>query len=400
MATSFIIIIILARYLGPEKYGFLNYIMSFCMIFVFLAGFGIDSVLNRELVKNPQKYNKYLGTGFIIKLFGSFLCALAISLAAFILRLDMSSRFLIFLYSLSFIFQSFYVISVFFQSRVEAKYNRLAEVVYNIISLIIKLLMIYFGLDVFWLVVAYGVDTGILSSCYLFVYYKKGFKIRNWLFDYGLAKTFLRSSWPLMFSSLAITIYMKIDQVMIKSLLNDNAVGIYAAAAKVSEVWYFIPTIICASFFPALVYGHKTGSAQFASRLKRIYFLMFWLSFLIAVAVSFLSASIIQILYGPAYAPAASVLSVHVWSGVGVFLGVAVTQYLIIENYNKIVFCSTSISAVINVILNFILIPRMGIMGAAIATLVAYWFSMLFVVFFKKSRDQVKYILQGIILKF
>ncbi|MFA6918689.1 MAG: flippase [Patescibacteria group bacterium] len=400
MASSFVVVIFLARYLGPDNYGLLNYVMSFCIIFAFLAGFGIDSVLNRELVKNPQRYNEYLGTGFIIKFLGAFLCIGVIALSAYIMRLDFFSKTLIFIYSLSFIFQSFYVISVFFQSRVEAKYNRIAEIIYNVISLIIKLLLIYFGLGVFWLVLAYAFDTAILSFCYLVIYKKNKLKVNNWRFNSGLAKTLLRDSWPLMFSSLAITIYMKIDAVMIRSMLNDNAVGIYAAAAKLSEAWYFIPGIICGSVFPAIVNAHRTDSIQFTKRLKKVYSLMFWLSFLIALVITFSSEFIIRLMYGSAYASAAPILSVHVWSGVGVFLGVAVTQYLIVENYNRIFFYSTSASAILNVVLNFILIPRIGIMGAAIATLISYFSATLFILFFKKSRKQALNIFEGIIFKF
>ncbi|MFA5047526.1 MAG: flippase [Patescibacteria group bacterium] len=400
MATSFVIIIFLARYLGPAQYGLLNYVMSFCIIFAFLAGFGIDSVLNRELVKNPQKHNEYLGTGFIIKLFGSFLCIVVIAASAYILHLDHFSKILVFIYSLSFIFQSLYVISAFFQSRVEAKYNRIAETIYNIISLVIKLLLIFFGFGIFWLVLAYAADTAILSLCYLLVYKKNKFKVRDWKFDYRLATALLKDSWPLMFSSLAVTIYMKIDQVMIKSLLNDSAVGIYAAAAKISEVWYFIPAIICGSVFPAMVNAHKTTSAQFASRLKKLYSLLFWLSFLVALLVTCLSGFIINILYGFAYASAAPILNVHIWSGVGMFLGIAVTQYLIVENYNKIFFYSTVLGAILNVLLNLFLIPHLGIMGAAIATLMSYWFLLLFMIFFKKTRGQITNIFKGIVFKY
>jgi O-antigen/teichoic acid export membrane protein len=400
MASSFVVVIFLARYLGPDNYGLLNYVMSFCIIFAFLAGFGIDSVLNRELVKNPHRCNEYLGTGFIIKFLGAFLCIGVISLSAYVLRLDFFSKTLIFIYSLSFIFQSFYVISAFFQSRVEAKYNRIAEIIYNIISLIIKLLFIYFGFGVFWLVLAYAFDTAILSFCYLVIYKNNKFKVKDWRFDSGLAKTLLRDSWPLMFSSLAITIYMKIDAVMIRSMLNDNAVGIYAAAAKISEAWYFIPGIICGSVFPAIVNAHRVDSVQFTKRLKKIYSLMFWLSFILAMAVTLLSEFVIGLLYGSAYISAAPILSVHIWSGMGVFLGVAVTQYLIVENYNRIFFYSTTASAILNVVLNLILIPRMGIMGAAVATLAAYVFSAFFFIFFKRSRRQIINMFEGIIFQF
>ncbi len=400
MFLSLFVYIILARHLGPRDYGLMSYIMNFCLLFSFIASLGLDSIINRDLVRNPGSYREYLGTGFVLKIFGAIIALAVIYLSSFILSVDLSSKRLILLFSLSFFFQPLNIISLFFQSRVEVKNNTKAQIIYNIFSVSLKALFIFLGLSVSWFVLSYAIDAVILGFSYIYIYKKRGYKILEWRFDNALAKYLLFNSWPFMFSALAVSIYMKIDQIMIGSMIDDSSVGIYAAAAKLSETWYFIPSLICASVFPAIINASCGNQARFVYRLKRLYSLMFWLSLSLALFLTVFSNIIITIVYGSDYLQAASILRVHVWSGIGVFLGVAVTQYLISENYNKILFFMTFVGAIINILLNLLLIPRMGIMGAAVATLVSYSFATIFIIFFKKTRAQIKYMLEGIIFKF
>jgi len=179
----------------------------------------------------------------------------------------------------------------------------------------------------------------------------------------------LRDSWPLILSGMVISIYMKIDQVMIKEMLGAQQVGHYAAAVKLSEAWYFIPMAITSHVFPAIINAKKQSEELYYQRLQKLYNLMVWLAVAIALPTTFLAPWVIRVLYGEAFLPAAGVLSIHIWASVFVFLGVASGKWFLCENYIKKNFYRTLFGMVINAVLNLILIPLYGIYGAAVATL-------------------------------
>jgi O-antigen/teichoic acid export membrane protein len=185
----------------------------------------------------------------------------------------------------------------------------------------------------------------------------------------------LRDSWPLIFGSIAASIYMRIDQVMIKEMLDAEAVGQYAAAVRLSEAWYFIPVVISASLFPAIINAKKVSEKLYYERLQKLYDLMVWTALAIAIPMTFMSDWIVELLYGEKYYQAGSVLMIHIWAGVFVFLGVASGKWLLNENLQKIAFYRTFYGMLINISLNYLLIPKFGIIGAAISTTISYMFA-------------------------
>jgi len=182
-------------------------------------------------------------------------------------------------------------------------------------------------------------------------------------------------------------IYMRIDQVMIKNMLGSKEVGYYAAAVKLSEAWYFIPMAITTSLFPAIINAKKQSEKLYYSRLQQLYDLMIWIAVAIALPTAFLSPWIIKIVYGKEYLPAASVLSISIWSGVFMFIGVASSKWFIVENNIHALLYRTISGAFTNVTLNILLIPIIGINGAAIATLISYCvYGYLSMAIYKQSR--------------
>ena len=161
---------------------------------------------------------------------------------------------------------------------------------------------------------------------------------------------------------------MKIDQVMIKEMLGAEQVGHYAAAVRLSEAWYFIPMAITSSVFPAIINAKKQSEELYYQRLQKLYDLMVWLALAIALPTTFLAPWVIRVLYGDAFLPAAGVLSIHIWAGVFVFLGVANGRWIIAENLQYIATIRSTAGAIVNIALNIVLIPKYGINGAAIST--------------------------------
>ena len=394
LCLSFFIGVWVIRYLGPENYGVLSYALAFAGIFSFIAGLGVDNILNRELVKFPEKRDELMGTAFRLKLIGGFIAFAITVISVFVINPSTLIKFLVMIYSFTFIFQSLNIVSTFFQSRVEAKKNVRAQVLSSSLTSILKIIMILSGLGVIWIMITYTLDSLWLVIILLISYRRSSLKFRKWKFSGETARQILSSSWLMMLTTASVLVYMKIDQVIIRQLLDERAVGLYSAAIKLSEIWYFIPGIICVSLFPAIINSKKTDQKLYYSRLKRLYMLVLVLSLIIAIIVSALAKPIVYLLFGIDYIESISVLRIYAWSTIGFFLGMVSSYYLLAENYMKIYFFSSFFVAVLNIVLNILLIPRFGINGAAIATVVSYGFLFLVLLFFKITRREIFLILK------
>jgi len=370
MAVGLFVGIWVARYLGPEQFGLFSYAQAFVGLFTVIAGLGLDSIIVRELVKNPSKQATLLGTAFYLKLIGALLVLLILAGIVTLSRQDNLTTWLIFIIASATIFQSFNVIDFFFQAKVLSKYVVYANITSLLISSFIKIGLILANapLIAFAWVVLFDSVILMLGFVYYFQRHAK-LDIKRLSFSKLMAIKLLKDSWPLILSGLVISVYMKVDQIMIKEMLNVEAVGQYAAAVRLSEAWYFIPMVVASSLFPAIINAKKVSEELYYIRLQKLYDLMVWVAIVIALPMTFLSDWVVELLYGEQYNQAGEVLMIHIWAGVFVFLGVAFSKYLANENLTMKFFYRTFLGMLINVILNILLIPKYGINGAAIATL-------------------------------
>jgi O-antigen/teichoic acid export membrane protein len=388
-----------ARYLGPEQFGLFSYAQSFVALFAAFATLGLDGIVVRELVKNEDKRDKLLGTAFILKSFGALFVLLLLAVSIFFQSNDYQTNLIVFIIASATIFQSFNVIDFYFQSKVLSKYVVYSNVISLLLSSIIKVLLILNNASLISFAYVILFDNLILACGFIYYYFKSKLSIFTWCFDVKFAKLLLKDSWPLILSGLVISMYMKIDQVMIKEILDTNAVGQYAAAVRLSEAWYFIPVVISSSLFPAILNAKKISQQLYYSRIQKLYDLMAWMAIAIAIPMTFLSDFLINVLYGSEYKEAAGVLIIHIWSAVFIFLGVASSKWFIAEGLQKYTFYRTLAGGILNVLLNLILIPKYGIYGAAIATLTSQILaSYLFNIISKKTR--ITFLLQSKALLF
>ena len=386
MAVSFFVGVYVARYLGPANFGLFSYAASFVGLFTVIATLGLDNIVVRELVKDEKRRDELLGTTFVLKIIGSILMLIIILITVRFTNNDNFTNLLIFIIAAGTIFQSFNVINCYFQAKVLSKYMVYAQLFSTILCSVIKLLLIHFNMGLIYFAMVTLLQSIILVSGFIVMYMKQKLNLVNWRLKFDLAKRLLNDSLPLMLSGIAISIYMKIDQVMIKNMLDAKAVGNYAVAVKLTEVWYFIPVLINSSLFPAIINAKKIDEKLYYGRLQKLYDLMVWSAIGISLPVMLLSNNIIKLLFGIQYQEAAGVLRIYVWACVFVFLGVVTSKYLIAENYTKILFLITFMGAIINTILNIILIPKLGINGAAIATVLSQFAVAFSIVLISKTR--------------
>ncbi len=385
-----------ARYLGPHDFGIINYSMAFISFFIFLPNLGLDQILIREIAKYPADVNQLLGTAFILKLAGA--------LAAFILILILSyflfpekkiTQIVILLLATAYIFQSFDVIDFYYQANILSKNVVIARDSAFIITSAIKIILILNKCSVIYFALCLLIDVTLSSLFLVLVYEHKVHRIRKWNFNKKLASKLLRYSWPLMFSVLLISIHTNIDQIMINNYLSKEEVGIYAAAVKLSGFWLFVPTIIVSTLFPYFVKLKSTNPKNYESKLLQLYSIMFWMGTCMGVVIFFLGDDIVVLLYGEPYRDAFKALVCNIWSGIFISQAIARGIWLVSENLQKYRLYNNLIAVGVNIVGNLILIPLLGITGAAISTLLtqalATWlFSFLWKPLRKSTWDLIK----------
>lgn len=363
-----------ARYLGPEQFGKLNYGQAYIAIFAVLVNLGLDTTLVKELVSQPAKQNKLIGTSFILRVAGALLAIMLAVLVSYIsdYKQDQTSFIIIAILSTGMLFQAVDVVELYLQSHLQSKVSVILKNIAYILSSAFKVYLLLYGYGLLYFALAIVIDLG-LAAIFLAAYTQSKLPIHfgKWQFDKVMARSLLTDSWPLIVSALAVILYMRMDQLMLKYMLGSAAVGNYSAAVRITEIFFFVPMIITNSVFPTLVKAREQNNLYHA-KLIRLYSVLLYLSLSMAIAISLLSSFIIYTLYGEQYQDAAGVLQIHIWSSIFVYLGVASNQQLVIENKSKVTLYRTFIGLTVNLSLNIILIPLYGVIGAAIGTMISY----------------------------
>jgi PST family polysaccharide transporter len=380
-----------ARYLGPVQFGSLNFAIAFVALFATVTTLGLEGIVVREVLHHAQDAHEILGTTLALRSCGGLL---AVGLSIATLRLiqphDQQALLLVSILSLTLVFQAFDTIDSFFQSQVRSKITVWAKNSAFLVFAAIRVLLIVARKPV-WCFAAANAGEIVLGAVGLVLGYRiSGGRIFDWRSSRKRAALLLKQSWPLLFSGMAIMVYMRLDTVMLKMMQGDLAVGLYAAATRISEVWYFIPLAIVSSVSPAIMRA-KDDPLLFYSRLRKLFSLMTLTACVIGSIVALASHAIVRILYSNSYSAAAPVLAVHVWASVFVFLGLAQSPWDLSKNLLTLSLYRTVAGAIINVALNLYLIPRYSATGAAIATVISYAISGVFANAFSEKTRPIFY---------
>jgi O-antigen/teichoic acid export membrane protein len=385
MTVALLVGVYVARYLGPERFGLLSYSHSFVGLFLALATLGIESILIRELVKRPANRNELLGTAFGLKIIGTLLMWFIILFTVPFTDNDTQTNVFITIISLAIFFQAFNVIDFSFQAEVKSKYVVQVQFVQLFFTSFAKLFLILIKAPLLWFVWVFCFDAIVLALGLVVMYFLKSGIFWQWRWKWEVARELMRDSWPLILSGVLVSIYVNIDQVMIKQMIDEQAVGLYAIATRLSTAWYFIPIAITSSMFPAILNAKYNNSSVYHQRLQTLYDILVWLAILITIAIIFFSESIIDILVGHEYAPAASVLNIAIIAGIFTSIGLINNKFFEAENRQIDILYRSLLGVSVNIILNIILIKKYGISGAAIATVFAQFSTSIVYTYLKKD---------------
>lgn len=367
--------IYIARFLGPEQFGVLSYVLAVSGFAIAVARLGMEVILVRELVNSPKKESELMGTSFWLMTVSAIVCYTI--LAAIIVAFEESDEVKKYalIVATSTFFTSFLSIDYLYQSKLKAKYSTVCKVFALLIMSLAKLGLIYFQAGLFWFVIASVLDHAILALFLLLAitrttkldFFKK--------FNKKLAFSMLRSALPLVLAALAGMILMRIDQIMIRNALDLHQVGIYSAAVRVYEAWIVLPYILTVSLLPAIVKLKQGDRVNYHKRLVQLFQLVIWISIFTAVIVTTYSDEIILTAFGESYADAGPVLSIVMWTAVFSAVGALSSRYYNVEHMERKILFRIAVAAALNIALNFILIPKYGITGPAYSTLFCMFFT-------------------------
>ncbi|MDZ4851323.1 MAG: flippase [Pirellulaceae bacterium] len=361
-----------ARHLGPENVGVLANAMSLVGIVGPILALGLDSILIREYIQTPSSRSRVFWTVIsarfvlcILVMFGLFI-ALNSKLLPTTTRVEY--------FALCFAFLSIFanplaIFKLLFDAEVSSKYAIWAANAIVLVSAFTKVWMVFQGFTLVAFAFVALVEIFAINIATFAIAKHKRFVPEFCLPSWTTFRSLIAESWPMMLSGLCVAIYLNVDMAMLRSIRGPAEAGIYSVAVRMSTLWSVIPTIVCASFFPALAALHRSDRDRYWVRLRDFFSLNIAMSYLCVLFSLVVLPMMIRVLYGPKYEASIPVFFCHIFSIIFVFWGVARSQHLTLERLHAFSMWATFCGMLVNVSCNCVLIPKFGAMGAAVSTL-------------------------------
>lgn len=400
MLVSLVVGMLSARYLGPSNYGSLNYTASFVSFFTSIATLGMEGVVIKKMIDEPDREGDLLGSAMGLRFCSSLLSMVSVTVIVLVLNPGEPIKVaLVLLQSLQLMFKSVQILDSWFQRYLKSKYVSIGKMIACIVVAAYKIFLLATQRSLVWFAFSNSL-TDLVISIVLIIFYKRE-RTQKLQFHKATGLFVLKDSYHFIISGLMTSIYSQMDKIMIGQMMTDTDVGYYTTATTICAMWVFIPTAIINSFRPMILEIKKGGNEQlYIRRLEQLYSAVIWLCLGASFIISVLSRFIVSVLYGEAYLGSVSALKIAIWYETFAMIGTARGIWILAENKNKYVKYYLFIGAVVNVILNFALIPTYGINGAALATLITQiTTSVVSPLFFKETRVHTKIVLEAFACK-
>lgn len=399
LGISLVTGIYVARYLQPEGFGMLNYAISFVAIFASFSHLGIDNILVRELARSPERRHEILGTCYMLKSVGSLTLFTVVSIILiFFVDNEPTTNTLIVIIASAEVFKAFDVVQSFYASKVQAKRFVTVQIIVNLVGNLLKILLIFLDAPIVWFAVVTALNSFGNGVGFVFTYWKLEESPLNWVFRKAVAIMFIREAWPITLQGFALHTQARIDQVMLGNLMNNYEVGQYSVAMRFIEIFSFIPVLLVNNFAPAVTKAKATSQDLYYERIVNFYRLMFILFLVTAVPIFLFGNQVITLLYGVEYRAAGYLFSLFSIRLLFTNLGTAKTLFVVNESLFRNSLLNAMVGAVVNITVNYFLIPIYGSIGALIATVVSFSVSAFGVdLFFKRTRVNSRLLLRGVV---
>lgn len=365
--------IVIARHLGAEQYGMMNYVISFVALFQIISSFGLDNIEIREEAKAVVNPEIILGTAFVIRLVLAVVTIFLTIITSFFYEADTYVVVYVAVYSVSIIARSFDVIRNRFTSLVKNEYVVKSEISRTLIGICVKLIVLFLNAHLIWFIAASAFDFFLLGGGYFIAYNRVIGSINKWKFDKKYAFFLLKEAFPLLLTSAAVFIYQRIDQVMIGSMVNKEAVGYFATASRFVEILMFVPQVITHTVAPLLVEVRSRSVKEYQRKAQSFMNVVFWGTMVLALLLAFFSFWIVSLTFGTKYLLAVPILHVLSFKAVTFALNTTAGSMIVIENQQKFAIVRDLFGCIVCVGLNYLLLPQFGAMAAAYISILSYF---------------------------
>ena len=406
--------VVVARALGEELFGQLNYATGFVGLFFALGAMGIDEILVRDLVRSPEKRDELLGSAALLKGFGALALVVLATVGSLLKGMDGLTVTLIVVIASAELLRPFGVVEQWFMSQVKAAPVARVQMAQAIISTVAKLALawaVHTGavegraalIGFAWM---YVLETMVLTAGYLLVLHRAGSHWRAWRISRATVMHLMSESWPMLIFGMALYVQARIDQVMIKDLLTAQdgeeaafaEVGQYSVALRMVEALGFLPVIVQASLAPAITKAKAISHALYADRLLNQYRLMFGLFLITAVPLYLLAEPIVVLLFGEEFAPAGGLLSLFAIRLFFTNMGTGKRGFITNEGLFRYSLFTAAVGVALNIGINWLLIPEHRSIGAIWATIISFLVSIFALdLLFKRTRENLRLMLLGIV---
>lgn len=371
---ALIINMLTARYLGPSNFGLITYASSLVAFVVPIMNLGFSAILVQEIVNNPGREGKTLGTSMLLSLCSSVCCIIGVTAFAFIANHDEPVTIIVcLLYSFILIFQALDLMQYWFQAKYLSKYTSIVSLCAYLVVSAYKIYLLVTAKSVYWFAISNAFDYALISISIVVIYHKLGGQKLS--FSIELGKEMFEKSKHYILSAMMVTIFAQTDKIMIKLMIDETATGYYGAAVACAGMTSFVFTAIIDSFRPSIFEGQKISDSVYQHRLTMLYSIIIYTSIAQSFLMTAFARLIIHILYGAAYYPAIDALRIVVWYTTFSYLGAVRNIWILANNLQRYLWKINLMGAGANIILNALLIPIIGINGAAVASLITQFFT-------------------------
>jgi O-antigen/teichoic acid export membrane protein len=382
-----LVFLLLARQLGPDEFGQLNYAIAIAAIFTVITTFGMQGIVVRELCNGDLSEEEIIGSSLFLSL-GSGLIAYCTMVGTFAwLGAEDGMWMILSLAGATVITKSYQVLVYWYEANILLKKIVWAELTVLLLGSGAKIYIAEYypqALGVAYIILAEGVGLFALVS---YAFHRSAIRINCLKFDFGTATFLIRESWPLLISSGAWIIYTRIDHIMIGHLLKAEDVGVYSAASRLSEAMNLLPLILIASVAPAITKQRPKCEIKYLARFQAIYEVSTLLAVFAALSVFAFGSDLIKILLGEAYQESSSVFIILMWSNIFISMAIVSGRYLINERLQRITMYRHLFGVACNIFMNTVFIPMYGVNGAALSTLLSLFLANYILdAFFERTR--------------
>lgn len=371
---SFVVSLMSARYLGPSNYGILQYATSLVAFVTPIMTLGFTNTLVHEFVSYKEHEGEILGTAIFSCVITAVLCIAGIVGFVFLTNPnDTSLVFVCSLYSLNLIFAAIELTQYWFYAHLQAKYTAIVSLIAYIGISTFRIFLLATGKNIYWFAASYVLDVMFIAIVLMMIY--KRMEGQKLTFSFLRLKTMFANSRHYIVSSMMVSLMTQTDRIMLNHMLDSEATGYYSAAVACASITSFVFAAIADSFRPVIFESHMKDQTLFEDNLKKLYSIMIYMSLIQCLGIVVFSDLIVNLTYGEAYYRSADALPIVVWYTTFSYLGVVRNIWILAEHKQKYLGIINFSGAVMNIVLNYFLIPVLGINGAALASLITQFFA-------------------------